>query len=807
MSTNLTGQTLGKYELRALLGEGGMGAVYRAYDHTLKREVALKVVNLAKNAPDLRARFIREAETAAGLEHSHIVRVYDYGVEPDINYIVMQNLTGGTLAERMKQAAESGRSRASLPEIALLLEQLAGALDYAHAQGVIHRDIKPQNVMFNNQGQAFLVDFGIAKLLTGATNMTGSGMAMGTPSYMSPEQWASREIGPAADQYALAVMTYQLIAGRLPFEAETPLQVMYKHMNDQPTPISTFRPDVPADLMLVMDRAMAKDPAERFPNCTQFAQAFASAVVSVPEGKTEFFTFKLARPALSGAPYTPTPSQQASTPLRPASSASLPAIPLTAQPASGRSRSLLIGGIGALVVIGGLAVLLLGGRGPSEAELRLTDVGQTLVAAGLATGSAETREAGLELIVTDTAQPVDTAMPTGTPSATATRTATPTPTYTASSTATSTNTATLTPTYTSTLTPTYTSTNTATVTPTYTATHTETATLDVRQAAVATRDGFLTATATLWTPTQTPTETWTPDIPATIAAEVTALYYEDQTATATLWTPTPTPTATATFTMTPSPTATHTLTPTPTPDLLALAHTPVARNANWSPIQADFDGVTMMLVPAGCFQMGDTQYGDEQPIHRQCFDAPFWIDKTEVTQAQFRAKGGVKATTNRFNGDNRPVESITWFEARDYCEQRGARLPTEAEWEYAARGPDGLEYPWGDTFIAGNTVDGENSGNQTANVGSRPAGASWVGALDMSGSVREWTSSLYESYPYAAADGREADTGSRTDVARVLRGGSWDLINSDYLRAPFRSRNTPGVRSFSIGMRCARSLE
>lgn len=271
MSTNLTGQTLGKYELRALLGEGGMGAVYRAYDHTLKREVALKVVNLAKNAPDLRARFIREAETAAGLEHSHIVRVYDYGVEPDINYIVMQNLTGGTLAERMKQAAESGRSRASLPEIALLLEQLAGALDYAHAQGVIHRDIKPQNVMFNNQGQAFLVDFGIAKLLTGATNMTGSGMAMGTPSYMSPEQLAGKKIDGRSDLFSLGVMLFQMASGKLPFEGDSMAQLMFKIANEAHPHIREFNPQVPECLAAIIDKALTKDDAQRYQTGAEMA--------------------------------------------------------------------------------------------------------------------------------------------------------------------------------------------------------------------------------------------------------------------------------------------------------------------------------------------------------------------------------------------------------------------------------------------------------------------------------------------------------------------------------------------------------
>jgi serine/threonine protein kinase len=125
MFSNLTGQTLGKYELLALLGAGGMGSVYRAYDHTLHREVAVKVINLGTSNADLQGRFIREARTAAALEHSHIVRVYDYGVERDINYIVMQHLTGGALSDRIKHAAAEGRSRASLPEVALLLEQLA----------------------------------------------------------------------------------------------------------------------------------------------------------------------------------------------------------------------------------------------------------------------------------------------------------------------------------------------------------------------------------------------------------------------------------------------------------------------------------------------------------------------------------------------------------------------------------------------------------------------------------------------------------------------------------------------------------
>ena len=271
-------------------------------------------------------------------------------------------------------------------------------------------------------------------------------------------------------------------------------------------------------------------------------------------------------------------------------------------------------------------------------------------------------------------------------------------------------------------------------------------------------------------------------------------------------TATPTPTPTATATPTPSPTPTPTPTATSTPDPLQAAFTPVARNADWTPIEREFDGVPMVLVPAGCFLMGsDSGDYDERPVHEQCFAAPFWIDKYEVTQAQFRRLGGTQERAPNFPGDDRPVERITWFEARDFCARRGARLPTEAEWEYAARGPDSLVYPWGDTWNASNAVWNRSSSQGTANVGSIPAGASWVGALDMSGNVWEWTSSLYLSYPYDAADGREADTGSSTDVRRVLRGGSWYDYDTDFLRAPFRSWSVPDFGNDYIGFRCARS--
>lgn len=227
----------------------------------------------------------------------------------------------------------------------------------------------------------------------------------------------------------------------------------------------------------------------------------------------------------------------------------------------------------------------------------------------------------------------------------------------------------------------------------------------------------------------------------------------------------------------------------------------IPRNNDWTPVEREFDGVVMVLVPAGCFRMGsDIGKSDEQPIHAVCIDEPFWLDKIEVTQAQFAAKGGLKANSNRFSGDNRPIEQITWFEAEAFCrEQRGGRLPTEVEWEFAARGPDGLLYPWGNDFVEENAVFNQSSSQGTEAVGSRPGGESWVGAWDLSGNVWEWVSSVYQSYPYDLDDGHEDLTANGN---RVLRGGSWLQL----VYASWRYHLPPEFYVYDVGFRCARSF-
>jgi len=259
--------------------------------------------------------------------------------------------------------------------------------------------------------------------------------------------------------------------------------------------------------------------------------------------------------------------------------------------------------------------------------------------------------------------------------------------------------------------------------------------------------------------------------------------------------------------------------PTPIP--------PVTANKQWTPRFQSFSGVEMALVPPGCFTMGTSDaeakqvvadwmqagYDErdslafvarEQPTTRICFDQPFWIDKTEVTQAQFLSFNGVAGLKSTYFGNRRPVDTITWAEAQTFCEKRGARLPTEAEWEYAARGPDGLIYPWGNRFDTRLLIFNRILEKGSANVGSIPAGASWVGSLDMSGNMWEWTSSLYWAYPYAAQDGRE----NLLDIhsSHVQRGGSWSTTFAMDMRTAFREiYGGPEERFTNIGFRCAHS--
>lgn len=224
--TNLMGQKLGKYELTARLGRGGMAEVYKAYQPGLDRFVAIKVIGGSfADMPEFLTRFKREARSIAQLRHAHIVQVFDFDAEEDLYYMVMEYIPGGTLHQRIQR-----RGALPVPDVLRIAIALSDALDYAHQRGMIHRDIKPANVMFTDDGYAHpvLTDFGIARIL-GETALTTSGF-IGTPGYISPEVGRGERVDERTDIYSMGVMLYEMVTGRMPFYGDTPYAVIMKHV-------------------------------------------------------------------------------------------------------------------------------------------------------------------------------------------------------------------------------------------------------------------------------------------------------------------------------------------------------------------------------------------------------------------------------------------------------------------------------------------------------------------------------------------------------------------------------------------------
>ena len=280
MMSDLIGQTVGAYQVVEKLGAGGMAEIYKAYQPSLERFVALKFIR-----PELveqegfRPRFEQEAKLLARLSHPNIVHVYDFGEAEGRLYLVMEYIAGGTLRDRLRAARESG-SPLDLEATLAFLDEMADALDYAHAQGIIHRDIKPANIMFTPEGRALLNDFGLAKLVGRASELSRMGGTSGTPDYMSPEQATGdpARVGPASDQYALSVVLYEMITGRVPFVGETFITVMLQHVNETPPSPREFKPELPEAAAHVILRALAKDPAERFTSVGEMVQALRAAL-------------------------------------------------------------------------------------------------------------------------------------------------------------------------------------------------------------------------------------------------------------------------------------------------------------------------------------------------------------------------------------------------------------------------------------------------------------------------------------------------------------------------------------------------
>ncbi len=260
---------IGKYEITSILGKGAMGIVYKALDPDIHREVAIKTIRFdliseATEKEDLMRRFMREAQAAGKLVHPHIITVYDVGRERDLTYIVMQYIEGQSLQKKIASHEEH-----TIGEIITLMNNLCDALDYAHQNGIIHRDIKPANILIDMQGKPYLVDFGVAHVET--STLTQTGTTVGTPSYMSPEQVIGKQVDKRSDVFSLGVILYELITGRRPFEGDNITTVIYKIVNEDPSSPAELKKDLPVGFEQVILKALAKNPADRYSSCKEFA--------------------------------------------------------------------------------------------------------------------------------------------------------------------------------------------------------------------------------------------------------------------------------------------------------------------------------------------------------------------------------------------------------------------------------------------------------------------------------------------------------------------------------------------------------
>ena len=290
---DLTGLELGQYRIVAPLGEGGMAAVFKAYQPSMDRHVALKILpRQLASEPGFAARFGQEARLVAKLEHPNIVPVHDFGESKGYTFLVMRFVGSGTLADLLE------KSRLPLDQVVRFVTQIGEALHYAHRQGVVHRDVKPSNVLMDPSGNCLLSDFGLARMVESSLHLTRTGGVLGTPAYMSPEQGLGEKLDARTDIYSLGVMLYEMATYRLPFVAETPVALMMKHLRD-PLPLPrTLNPSLPESVERVILRSLAKNPNDRFGTAQAMVDALRGAPAATGEAGTLTTRSRPAEPAV-----------------------------------------------------------------------------------------------------------------------------------------------------------------------------------------------------------------------------------------------------------------------------------------------------------------------------------------------------------------------------------------------------------------------------------------------------------------------------------------------------------------------------
>ena len=275
------GTQLGQYRIVEQVGRGGMATVYKAFQPSLERYVAIKVLPaFYAEDPNFLERFRQEARAVSSLRHPNILTVFDYGEQEAVTFMVSEFLAGGTLEDLLAQPLDSRRALE-------LLRPIADALDYAHSRGMLHRDVKPSNILLAERGEPVLTDFGVARMVAGTSRMTATGVAVGTPEYMAPEQAAGEGAEPASDQYALGIVLYEMLTGRTPFTGETPVAVALAHMH-KPLPLPrSLNPDLPEEVEAVLLKVLAKAPGDRYESCKAVTESLRRALDAAPRTGAE----------------------------------------------------------------------------------------------------------------------------------------------------------------------------------------------------------------------------------------------------------------------------------------------------------------------------------------------------------------------------------------------------------------------------------------------------------------------------------------------------------------------------------------